>query len=484
MLISNHKHLKRQYIMKLNKLFFATIASVALMFAACEQPDGPQGPTIDDGQDTTQVVPGDNWEIPADANIPADAITVAEARAICEKLESGATTGTKYYVKGFVKKLHSKHTQETITQYGNGQFYMVDEKGAADDFMAYQVYGMNGQKLVSVDQVAVGDYVVIYGELTNYNGTYETVGKGAAYIYYSSNPKIGEAGDTTSTNPTEFTEVSIERAIEIANALEAGKKTSENYCIKDVIVDTIFTKAADVTKYGNINLRVKDATGASISCYYTNNLDNQKFTSSTQLPQIGATVTVVGPLKSYVNKTTNETTPEFENGWFTSISAVVGGEEPEPTPEPETPTTAAVTVADGVITLDFTANPLSLTADLTIKASATFNLGETGYKLTLDGSANTSSGTKVLSNQFRMYKNTSFTVAAPEGVNIASITMETAGTVGSSDYSTNNMSVAAGGGTITNNEANGTWNGPANSVTFTNNNQVRINKLIITPAAN
>ena len=39
------------------------------------------------------------------------------------------------------------------------------------------------------DQIAVGDKVVIYGPLTKYKTTYETQGKGAAYIF-SLNGKV------------------------------------------------------------------------------------------------------------------------------------------------------------------------------------------------------------------------------------------------------------------------------------------------------
>ena len=125
------------------------------------------------------VNPGNTTiEIPAEAqgwNIPAEAIDVLQARAICAGLESGATTGTKYYVMGYVKKIHNKHA-DGVTNYGNAQFYMENVNGAnsEEDFMAFQVYGPNGQKITDANSVAVGDFVVVYGELTNYMGdTYE-----------------------------------------------------------------------------------------------------------------------------------------------------------------------------------------------------------------------------------------------------------------------------------------------------------------------
>ncbi len=156
----------------------------------------------------TPVNPGTTTiEIPAEAqgwNIPAEAIDVLQARAICAGLASGETTGTKYYVMGYVKKIHSKHA-DGVANFGNAQFYMENVKGAnsQEDFMAYQVYGPNGEKITDPNAVAVGDFVVVYGELTNYMGsTYETVGKGAAYIWNSTNPLLagGETPDTDVVN--------------------------------------------------------------------------------------------------------------------------------------------------------------------------------------------------------------------------------------------------------------------------------------------
>ena len=184
--------------MKLNKILAAFMLIAAVAFAACE-PVVPEfgGPGSNNGGNGGN--PTVDTEAPDTAgwNIPAECLTVAEARAICEGLADNATTGTKYYVKGWIKKLANKHA-EGISGFGNALFYMVDTKDAQEDFYAYQVMGLNGQKITNPDGVAVGDYVVIYGELTKYVSEYgttlETVGKGAAYIWKSTNKGLGEAG--------------------------------------------------------------------------------------------------------------------------------------------------------------------------------------------------------------------------------------------------------------------------------------------------
>ena len=116
----------------------------------------------------------------------------SEASAKAATLESGAEDGP-YYVKGYVKKFATKH-EDGIKSFGNALFYITDDtSGEGDDFYCYQVYYLGGKKFTSTDQIKLGDEVIVYGKITNYNGTYETVGKGAAFIY-SLNGKT-EGGD-------------------------------------------------------------------------------------------------------------------------------------------------------------------------------------------------------------------------------------------------------------------------------------------------
>ncbi len=225
--------------MKFNKIFSALMLIAAVAFTACENPEivgpGPNGGDNDKPNPDTTVVDTTGW------NIPAEAITVAKAREIAGALESEATTGTKYYVMGYVKKLHSKHA-DGVAKYGNAQFYMEDVKGAnsSDDFMAYQVYGPNGEKITDAEAVAVGDFVVVYGELTNYNGTLETVGRGAAYIWKSSNPKLQNGGGGEDPNPGEVTgDGSEEKPFSATDVIALNNTKTGKYYVKAFIVGQI-----------------------------------------------------------------------------------------------------------------------------------------------------------------------------------------------------------------------------------------------------
>lgn len=145
-----------------------------------------------------------------DWNIPANAIDVLQAREICSKLASGASTGTQYYVMGYVKKIDSNHATN-VSRYGNASFYLEQVKGAnsTDDFYAYRVYGIDNLKITNPNTIAVGDFVVLYGELTKYQKNasstpiYETLDR-EAYIWNSTNPLIS-GSDTPSGDNTDET---------------------------------------------------------------------------------------------------------------------------------------------------------------------------------------------------------------------------------------------------------------------------------------
>ncbi len=172
------------------KLVSILISLIALLVTACELRTppfvGPSDRPDNGGEDT--IIPIEPLSDTVGWNVPIEALTVSEARDLCASLAYGETTSEKYYVMGFVKKFTNNHA-EGISTYGNALFYMEEVKGAnsSNDFYAFQVYGPGGSKITNPDMVAVGDFVVIYGQLTNYNGTYETVGKGAAYIWKSTN---------------------------------------------------------------------------------------------------------------------------------------------------------------------------------------------------------------------------------------------------------------------------------------------------------
>ena len=97
-------------------------------------------------------------------------------------------TGDVFVAGKISKILVSKDVlQEFNSQYGTASFWISDDGNFNDDptkdFEAYQVYYLGNRKWVDGDtQIAVGDDVILHGQLTKYKTTYETASK-KAYIY-------------------------------------------------------------------------------------------------------------------------------------------------------------------------------------------------------------------------------------------------------------------------------------------------------------
>ena len=95
----------------------------------------------------------------------------------------GGGTGN-VFVAGKVSQLVSGGFS---AQYGNGTFWISDDGQFYDDpskdFEAYRVYWLGNQKWADGDdQIAVGDNVILFGEVTKYKTTYET-NQNKAYVF-------------------------------------------------------------------------------------------------------------------------------------------------------------------------------------------------------------------------------------------------------------------------------------------------------------
>lgn len=108
----------------------------------------------------------------------AKAITCAEAVEIAKTATGNnvPAEGGKYVVRGYVTELAGTPASD-MSNYGNYSVWMADTKDGGKVFEAYQVKPVDGKTIA-----AVGDYVEVVGELTKYNETYETMGRGASTI--------------------------------------------------------------------------------------------------------------------------------------------------------------------------------------------------------------------------------------------------------------------------------------------------------------
>lgn len=92
--------------------------------------------------------------------------TVSEALAAIDADEG--VTGV--YAKGVVSEIVTPFN----AQFGNISYNIsADGSTTSDQLLAFRGLGLNGAAFTSADDISVGDKVVIYGNLTKYNTTYE-----------------------------------------------------------------------------------------------------------------------------------------------------------------------------------------------------------------------------------------------------------------------------------------------------------------------
>lgn len=98
------------------------------------------------------------------ANTPETAYTVAEAHAII--LDTDNDLSQTVYVKGKVSRVQSVKNNNAI-------YFISDDGTETDELEIYQGYGIGGEDIASDDYLKAGDEVIVYGTLTDYNGTHE-----------------------------------------------------------------------------------------------------------------------------------------------------------------------------------------------------------------------------------------------------------------------------------------------------------------------
>lgn len=108
-------------------------------------------------------------------------ISVTEAEKIALSIEKKATTPDAYRIRGVVTSVETTD----LGTYGNMTFNISDGLSYAT---CYQTYCKTASgKFTNVNQVAVGDTVLINGKIQNYNGTCEPY---RAYLEESTNPNF------------------------------------------------------------------------------------------------------------------------------------------------------------------------------------------------------------------------------------------------------------------------------------------------------
>lgn len=146
--------------------------------------------------------------------------TVAEARAAID----AGTSISGVYAKGIVSKIVTAYN----SQYGNITYDIsADGTVDADQLRVYRGFSYNGEWFTSEDDIQVGDIVVVKGDLTKYNSTYEfTQGNQLVSLERPVQPTKTE---TTVTISGELTN------LDVYTSTEAGTLTATVMAGNDVV---------------------------------------------------------------------------------------------------------------------------------------------------------------------------------------------------------------------------------------------------------
>ncbi|WP_218482954.1 hypothetical protein [Segatella copri] len=109
---------------------------------------------------------GDTPVIVDITNTAETAYTIAKAK---ELIDAGEGLSESVYVKGTV----SQASKELNAKYGSLSYYISDDGTTGNELQVYGGLSFENQKFTSVDDIKVGDVVIVYGKLKKFGNTYE-----------------------------------------------------------------------------------------------------------------------------------------------------------------------------------------------------------------------------------------------------------------------------------------------------------------------
>ena len=387
--------------------------------------------------------------------------TVAQARAA---IDSGKGL-TGQYVKGVVYKVDSYNsTYHSVT------YWISDNGSNSVPFEVYSGLGIGGANFSSIDDVKVGDIVVVTGELKKNSSTYEfNYNNELVSQIHVASIDVKTAPSDVSYNEGEY--FNPTGLIVTATYDDTPNPTTMDFAYSDLGSSFTFDPTTSTT--------LTNQSSVSISLFGK--------TTSQAITVTGRTITGITVTGDMTNKTYVK-----DAAWdLTGLSLTVAYNDGDPAVialkdlTAGTDFTLSKATADGTtsLTISGTYDGHSITSrtitgitytsevtwDATAKSSSTLVLSESGLSLTL------SSGTLNNNTDYRVYKSATATIAS-SGENIRKIEF-----TGTSANPISGMVLTSGGGELSTEGYDGTWLGDSSSIVFTASTaQTRIVKMIIT----
>ena len=256
------------------------LAIAAMTFSGCEDVPAPYNlpQEIIDGGD------GETTADPMGTGTETDPYNVAAANQVGATLSAGESTET-VYIRGIVSRI-----DEIDPSFGNATYCISDDGTPNNQFLVYRGYSLGGEKFTSVDELKVGDEVIVKGTITNYNGTIELNQRNEIY---SLNGVIagGETGEGDGT---------LESPYDVAKALSLIAN-GENDPDAEVYIKGKVSQIKEISaQFGNgtYYISVDGTTENQLYVYRGYYLNGEKFTSEDQL-KVGDEVIILGKLTTF-----------------------------------------------------------------------------------------------------------------------------------------------------------------------------------------
>ena len=256
------------------------LAIAAMTFSGCEDVPAPYNlpQEIIDGGD------GETTADPMGTGTETDPYNVAAANQVGATLSAGESTET-VYIRGIVSRI-----DEIDPSFGNATYCISDDGTPNNQFLVYRGYSLGGEKFTSVDELKVGDEVIVKGTITNYNGTIELNQRNEIY---SLNGVIA-GGETGEGDGTEANPYSASQALSLIEAeqFESGTK----YYVKGIIsqIDKFDDRYSSITYY----ISDDGTTANQLQIYSGKSFNGEGFSSIDDL-KVGEEVVLVGEFKLF-----------------------------------------------------------------------------------------------------------------------------------------------------------------------------------------
>lgn len=267
----------------MKKLVYSAIALAVSVLSLTSCEDVPAPYTLPTASENTEIKVA-----PKGSGTAEDPFNVVALDSLMDnEFDANAT----YYVKGVVSQVGTFNES-----YGNITYYIKDEE-ASTTFYVYRGLGLGGAKFTSESDIAIGDSVVVAGNVTIYNGTKEFVTNKSHIVYL--NGKTASNSGTSTAEPTGTgTETDPYNVAAVLKLYENNSYDSN----KEVYVKGIVAKVGsiDTVNYGNATYYISDdgTSTNDFEIYHGFYLNGEKFTSKSQL-KVGQTVVVCGKLTLY-----------------------------------------------------------------------------------------------------------------------------------------------------------------------------------------